>query len=458
VKYLLIFFISTNAYCWSLNFLLDGEKYYSEELIFQQKISPNLPTAKSALTQGLLDKILNDKEGLVGSDFKIPEYFKPNVYFWFSVYTQYSSHQVLIHDKEDLDIVYKVLDFNELRQKTNNLFLRMKLQSDMAMEEALKIKRHLVALSRDINTPNIETRKIFRLIKAVKDIPESESGRKEFFKSLALKVRTQTGQREIIHKGVINSLPYLPFLEYHFKSFELPHEMLAIAFLESSFNPKARSRVNAAGAWQIMPLIASKMTPYKKRLLDSRLSPIISSITAFHLLKENYSILKRWDLAVTAYNSGALHLIKAKKQLGKDFTHSLENIFKHYKSDHHGFASKNFYSEFLALVHVLAYKDIIYPLKGTADYLNSQKENHTNIYISKCKITPKKFFNMYQHKSNILKDMNTHFLKPNRRYNAGNLVIADFPLQEKKFYKLSDKQLRRKWPINWKKYPYGRCK
>jgi hypothetical protein len=29
-------------------------------------------------------------------------------------------------------------------------------------------------------------------------------------------------------------------------------------------------------------------------------------------------------------------------------------------NDHHGFASKNFYSEFLALVHVLAYKEIIF--------------------------------------------------------------------------------------------------
>ena len=34
-----------------------------------------------------------------------------------------------------------------------------------------------------------------------------------------------------------------------------------------------------------------------------------------HLIKQNYRILKRYDLSIIAYNSGLRHLFKAKRKL-----------------------------------------------------------------------------------------------------------------------------------------------
>ena len=54
-----------------------------------------------------------------------------------------------------------------------------------------------------------------------------------------------------------------------------------------------------------------------------------------------------WPLALTAYNYGASGMRRALNQEG-----GYENIFKNYRKGHFKFASRNFYSEFLAAVNV----------------------------------------------------------------------------------------------------------
>src|SRR5690606_910794 len=155
-----------------------------------------------------------------------------------------------------------------------------------------------------------------------------------------------TGQKNFIKSGIVESLPYQSFLFRLFADKKLPKELLAIPFLESSFNPRAHSKVSAAGAWQFMPLISSYFLPKRTTILDYRFNVGLSSLAAAKLLDENHRILKSWDLAVTAYNSGTKHLLKTKRELKRpDVT--LEDVIKHSDSKHFGFASKNFYSEFL---------------------------------------------------------------------------------------------------------------
>ena len=68
-----------------------------------------------------------------------------------------------------------------------------------------------------------------------------------------------------------------------------------------------------------------------------------------NLLKSNYERLQHWPLAVTAYNHGTLGMVRAVRRVGSA---NLKDIINNYRSRTFGFASKNFYAEFLAASEV----------------------------------------------------------------------------------------------------------
>lgn len=43
--------------------------------------------------------------------FKTPNGLESKVNFWINVYTKYTTDQVIIHDADNLDIIYEVVDF-----------------------------------------------------------------------------------------------------------------------------------------------------------------------------------------------------------------------------------------------------------------------------------------------------------------------------------------------------------
>jgi membrane-bound lytic murein transglycosylase D len=77
--------------------------------------------------------------------------------------------------------------------------------------------------------------------------------------------------------------------------------------------------------------------------IDERRDPMLSSFAAAKLLGHNFRKLNSWPLAVTAYNHGVTGMRRAQRKKG-----SYERIFKEYRSRSFRFASRNFYSEFLA--------------------------------------------------------------------------------------------------------------
>jgi membrane-bound lytic murein transglycosylase D len=456
--FLVVLLFSTSSFAWIKPNVFDSSYIKLEESILRNTINGKFSNASSALEVETVNAILSDKKNLVKDDFIIPKYFQGSTRFWFSIYTQYSSKQVVIHDKSDLRVVYNIIDFSELNNSNINKYAKAKLQSQLSLEYTRRLKKILKKFSKSTRKLSSEEKGILQAIKKVHKIPKSKKKRKKLFNKLALNIRTQTGQRDMIYRGVIRSIPYFPYLTKKIKEFNLPKELLAITFLESSFNPKAYSKVGAAGAWQFMPYIASLFMPRRSSAVDYRLNPIISSISAFHLLKQNKMILKRWDLAVPAYNSGTKHLVKARRKYKKIKNLSLEYILKHYKHAHLGFASKNFYSEFLALVHVLAYKDVIYPLKGFDKNKSNLNTKNLNIYVSKCSINPKKFIKILKKSSPRISELNSHFRHKKKTFKRGALIVSDVKLTAKRYYKLSSKQMKKKYPKNWPKYIYKkRC-
>jgi membrane-bound lytic murein transglycosylase D len=145
-------------------------------------------------------------------------------------------------------------------------------------------------------------------------------------------------------------------MESIFAKSNLPTELVRLPLVESSFNEKAVSKVGASGIWQFMPVVGKhylKMTePF-----DERNSPIKATEAAARLLRSNFSILKSWPLAITAYNHGASGVLKAMKKVKSE---EIDDLIENYSSRSFSFASKNFYSEFMAALYAERYQDEIF--------------------------------------------------------------------------------------------------
>lgn len=127
----------------------------------------------------------------------------------------------------------------------------------------------------------------------------------------------------------------------------VPVELAALPHIESSYNYDARSHVGAAGIWQFMRGTAQSYLRLT-RYVDERLDPIRSTEAAARRLRENYEVLGNWPLAITAYNYGRNGLLRAKREYGDD----LLDIIRHHRTAAFGFASRNFYAEFLAALEI----------------------------------------------------------------------------------------------------------
>jgi LysM repeat protein len=85
------------------------------------------------------------------------------------------------------------------------------------------------------------------------------------------------------------------------------------------------------------------------RKVDERLNPDKATRAAARLLRDNYAALGSWPLAITAYNHGRGGMMRAQSEVGSS---EITKIIDEYDGPLFGYASMNFYSEFLAAVEV----------------------------------------------------------------------------------------------------------
>ena len=84
---------------------------------------------------------------------------------------------------------------------------------------------------------------------------------------------------------------------------KVPPELVWLAEVESSFNPRARSPAGAAGLFQLMPDTAKR---FGRALWprDQRFQPDPSARASAQYLSFLYGQFKDWRLALAAYNAG----------------------------------------------------------------------------------------------------------------------------------------------------------
>lgn len=272
-----------------------------------------------------------------GVSFTVPKGMESQVAFWVEIYTKYSTQEGVIHDAENVDMVYEVVDLKGIysdrlkQKKVDNV--KKEIMASLKKLETLKDGSGLVG----------REKKIWEYFAKI-DEPHK-------FKEAAQKnrIRFQLGQKDRMQEAIFFSGRYLEDMEKIFRDANLPIELTRIAFVESSFNIMARSKVGASGIWQIMPYTAR---PYKmiSAAVDNRNHPLEATKLAAKLLTSNYRMLESWPLAVTGYNHGPAGVRKMTKSYKtRDLAELVDNV-RSRKS--FGFASRNFYATFLAALEV----------------------------------------------------------------------------------------------------------
>ena len=262
-----------------------------------------------------------------------PPSLEPAVRFWTRVYTEVDTSQGLLHDAENLDVVYEVIDVPK------SLSGREREARVEQERSRIRAALHTLASGQRSGLSSFESEVLARWPEGVSD---------DTLRDAIENVRFQLGQANRYREGLIRSGAWRSYIEQVMSDNGVPVELAALPHVESSFNPDAYSRVGAAGLWQFTRS-TGRLYLHVDDVLDERLDPYRATVGAARLLRRNYDLTGTWPLAITSYNHGAGGMQQASRQLG---TQDIGRIVREYRSRTFGFASRNFYASFLAALHV----------------------------------------------------------------------------------------------------------
>ena len=273
-----------------------------------------------------------------------PQFPKPTVLtarvdFWRRIYTEFGVGDFVLHDRENLAIIYDVVHVNGT---TNERGAAEKAAPGVRRLRS-RYESVLTSLARGVPPETLGFEG--RWVAQAWGCPCS---RKVLLRA-AGNLRVQQGIRERVDEGIGRARTLMPQILSILRRHNLPLELAALPLVESSFNPHARSKAGAVGLWQFIMTTGKWYLNINGRR-DDRLDPIRATEAAAQLLRENYEALGSWPLALLAYNHGKGGIMVAKARVGSS---AVEEIIVRYNGPRFGFASKNFYPEFLAALEVV---------------------------------------------------------------------------------------------------------
>lgn len=265
--------------------------------------------------------------------FPRPTELEPDVNFWLSIFTEYTTSEGVLHDNRNLAVVYEKIALPEGADRRQ----RQRL-SEQRREHYKKILQTLASGKR--TGLSAEERRVLDLW------PENVTTAE--LADAVGRIRFQLGLSDRFQEGLRRAGQYRQHVNEEFTSLGVPLALAALPHVESSYNVAARSHVGASGIWQFTQSTGRRFMRVD-HVLDERNDPFLATTAAGKLLAYNHSIAGNWPMAITAYNHGLAGVRRAMSQYGDN---SYVDILRKYNGRTFGFASRNFYVAFLAAKEV----------------------------------------------------------------------------------------------------------
>jgi membrane-bound lytic murein transglycosylase D len=261
------------------------------------------------------------------------EELRPNVAFWRDVFALYGLGQVVVHDVEHPGVVYEVVS---LPGEPGDRYTREQREFVRDLRESWEARLLALGVRARLRQPlDDDDKRVALLLTTTVGTDALEGAHR--------RVRTQRGLRERFRRGLEVGARYEGRLREVFRAAGLPEDLALLPHVESSFQWAARSSAGAVGAWQFTRGTGRNYMKINL-VVDERLDPIIAGEAAALYLGDAYEKLGCWALAITSYNHGVQGMQRARSTIGGDFG----TIYREYRGRAFGFASRNFYAEFIA--------------------------------------------------------------------------------------------------------------
>lgn len=301
-----------------------------------QVVKPNPPSANQSAALPSTNPLQYQKRASTQSGaFQKPGELQPAVEFWSKTYTVWHRSEVAFHDDRYLDVVYEVM---LLPGNVDDSLTTDQKEIVKKRRDFWKVQLSILESKIRYNAPlNANDKQIISKLKS--------NGRQ--LNSLIIgaseRVRSQRGTRERFKQGLDISRKYDRQFRKIFREAGLPEDLACLPHVESSFQPSAKSSAGAVGMWQFTKGAAKTFMPSGNGV-DQRLDPFASANGAARYLSHAYQKLGDWPTAITSYNHGIGGMKRAQNQVGHDFVRIVDT----YNGPAFGFASRNYYAQFLA--------------------------------------------------------------------------------------------------------------
>ncbi|WP_162144354.1 lytic transglycosylase domain-containing protein [Methylocaldum szegediense] len=274
----------------------------------------------------------------VDSPFAEPPGLQDAVQFWRQVFGVWRLNQFALHDNVHLGVVYDVIKLPDV--DGNGLTPEQKSSVEWyvnALKDELQELEERVRFGAPLSDSQ---QRLFDLLVA-------HAGEGAIY-GASQRVRSQRGLRERFLRGLEISGRYDRLFRRIFREAHLPEDLALLPHVESSFVNHAQSTAGAVGMWQFMRSTARRCL-HLSRAVDERFDPVFAARGAARYLAHAYDVLGDWGLAITSYNHGIGGMVRASREFGPD----LGRIVRYYQGPAFGFASRNFYAEFLAVRSII---------------------------------------------------------------------------------------------------------
>ncbi len=280
------------------------------------------------------------------SPFPSPNGLRDQVDFWKNVFATWSLGQVVLHDADHPQLIYEILT---VPGDPDEGFTRS--QRDYVRRHRATLEARIGHLEKKVKArePLSDEEKALALQIVTMAGTDAIRGASE-------RVHAQRGLRERFRRGLEFSGRFDASFRAVFREAGLPEDLALLPHVESSFQAAARSSAGAVGIWQFTRSAGRRFLALNSAI-DERLDPVAAARGAARYLGAAYGMLGDWALAITSYNHGVEGMLRAKERFGTDF----DRIVREYDGKLFGFASKNFYAEFLAVREIVAERERYFP-------------------------------------------------------------------------------------------------